>query len=66
MTRRPAFFTQGDIVRAIRAAETAGMRVGRIDINPDGGITVVAASEVAPPPVSDIEAWKARRDARRA
>lgn len=66
MARRPIAFTQSDVVRAIRAAQVAGLNVGRVDISPDGGITVSTAPEVVPKPVSEIEAWKARRDTRRA
>jgi excisionase family DNA binding protein len=35
-------FTQADIIRAIRAFEQAGLVVGKVVIEPDGSIAVVA------------------------
>jgi hypothetical protein len=39
----PARFTQADITRALRAAEKAGLCIGRVRIAPDGSIELVAA-----------------------
>jgi hypothetical protein len=33
-------FTQAQVRRAVKAAESAGLRVRRITINPDGSITI--------------------------
>lgn len=33
-------FTQAQVRRAVKAAESAGLRVGRVTVNPDGSITV--------------------------
>jgi hypothetical protein len=41
MTRAVAF-TQAQVRRAIKAAESAGLRVKRVTINPDGSIMVDA------------------------
>jgi hypothetical protein len=37
---RAITFTQAQVRRAVKAAESAGLRVGRITINRDGSITV--------------------------
>ena len=40
----PSRFKQSDIVRAVKAAEAAGMRVGRFEIDPSGRIVVIRDS----------------------
>jgi hypothetical protein len=40
MTRRPAAVTQAQVRRAVKAAESAGLRVKRVTVGPDGSITV--------------------------
>ena len=37
---RALTFTQAKVRRAIKAAESAGMQVKRVTVNPDGSITV--------------------------
>ena len=37
---RAVTFTQAQVRRAVKAAESAGLRVRRVTINPDGSITV--------------------------
>jgi len=39
MSRNPTF-TQAQVRRAVKAAESAGLKVTRITVNPDGSITV--------------------------
>lgn len=39
MSRAPSF-TQAQVRRAVKAAESAGLRVTRVTVNPDGSITV--------------------------
>lgn len=41
---RASRFKQSDLVRAIKAAEAAGMRVGRFEIDPNGRIVVFRAN----------------------
>jgi hypothetical protein len=41
MGRSRCTFRQADVTRALRAAEAAGIEVGRIEIAPDGRITLV-------------------------
>ncbi len=52
MTAR-ARFSQADVRRALRAAEAAGLCVGRIRIEPDGAIEIVAGQGETP----DNAAW---------
>ena len=37
---RAVTFTQAQVRRAVKAAESAGLRVRKVTINPDGSITV--------------------------
>lgn len=39
VSRNPTF-TQAQVRRAVKAAESAGLRVRRVTVNPDGSITV--------------------------
>lgn len=50
----PARFTQADLTRAFRAAETVGVRV-RIEIEPSGKIVIM--SESAQPAQTPDHAW---------
>lgn len=43
-----ARFRQEDVTRAVKGCEKAGMRVGRVEIAPDGRI-VISSETVAPP-----------------
>ncbi|WP_372425840.1 hypothetical protein [Salinarimonas chemoclinalis] len=62
MPRRPAPFTQADVARAVKGAASAGLRVGRVEIAPDGRIIVVSAEAAAPREPSDpFDAWKESR-----
>jgi len=49
MPRRPARVTQADIAPALRAAGQVGARV-RIDVHPDGPISLVPIEEDQPEP----------------
>jgi hypothetical protein len=46
--RRPAVITQADVARAIRAARQAG--AGKIEIRPDGTITILLSVQPADQP----------------
>ena len=41
-----ATFTQAQVRRAVKAAESAGLRVDRVTVNPDGSITVERSASV--------------------
>ena len=62
MPRRPVI-TQAAIARAVKGAQAAGLKVGRVEI--EGGKIVVYSNEDArPEPASDFDGWKAKRHAR--
>jgi len=43
MSRAPQAFRQGDVTKALKATVKAGIAVGRIEIEKNGKIVVVAA-----------------------
>jgi hypothetical protein len=43
MARAPVTFKQQDLTRAFRAAQAAGVKVARIEIDRDGKIVIVTA-----------------------
>jgi hypothetical protein len=43
MARAPAIFRQQDVTRAFRAAQAAGVKVARVEIDRDGKIVIVTA-----------------------
>lgn len=45
----PARFKQSDLTRACKGVEAAGIRVGRIEIDANGKIVIIAESEAAKP-----------------
>jgi hypothetical protein len=63
-------FRQIEVTRALKAAKAAGVAIGRIEIDVDGKIIVIAgqggpapeATESVIPPSSAIERWKARQN----
>jgi hypothetical protein len=46
MARAPAIFRQQDVTRAFRAAQAAGVRVARVEIDREGKIVIVTADEL--------------------
>ena len=62
---RPVPFRQSDLARALKGARTGGMAVGRVEIDPDGRIVLVAEGERREPE-NAFDTWKAKRDARSA
>lgn len=61
MTIRPTF-RQVDLARALKAAASAGVEVGRIEIDPSGKIVIVTAKET-PTPQNDVDKWISSRHA---
>lgn len=53
-------FTKAQVRRAVQAAESAGLKVTRITVNPDGSITV--GGENLPVPVDQPKALAASWD----
>ena len=61
--KRKVPFRQADVKRAIKGATEGGMSIGRVEIEPDGRITILA-TVAAEKPESAFDAWKAGRNAR--
>lgn len=67
MARRKPAITQADVSRALKGAQSAGLKVQRIEIEPATGKIVVFSGEGAPAEaVSPFDAWKAKDNARSA
>lgn len=54
MSNRPARFTQADIARALRAVNSSGVPA-RIDVKPDGTISIVPGLPEAAAPATAPE-----------
>jgi hypothetical protein len=64
MGRAASTFKQTDVVRAVKAAQAAGLDVGAVEISPDGTIRVkVGGDKYTEEPASPFDQWKATRDA---
>ena len=50
----PARFKKEDLARAVSGCEKGGMRVGRVEIDPNGKI-VILSEKIAPP--ADPNPW---------
>lgn len=64
--KRAATIRQGDVSRAIRAATAAGLQIARVEIAPDGNVTIVTpagdaqdAPEPTPAAAIDLELTRA-------
>lgn len=63
--RKHARFKQGDVTRALKAANSAGLKVSRVDIEPDGKLSIlISDGSRIDPPATPFDAWKEKRDAR--
>jgi len=59
--------TQAAVTRAIKGAQSAGIKIQRIEIEPATGKIVVVSGEGSPAePLSPFDAWKAKENARSA
>lgn len=67
MSRRKPLIRQADVSRAVKGAQSAGLKVQRIEIDPATGRIVVVSGEGTPSePPSPFDAWKAKDNARSA
>ncbi len=53
-------FTQAEVTRAIKAAQSAGLVVSRLEIEPDGKITVFTVPDQQPSSDAEraLDAWR--------
>jgi len=65
MGRRAASFTQSAVTRAVKATVAAGLDVARVEVLPDGTITVITKRQegVDDCGLSPLDQWKATRNA---
>jgi hypothetical protein len=67
MSRRKPFITQADVSRAVKGAQSAGMKIQRVEIDPATGRIVVVSVDSVPSELSSpFDAWKAKDNARSA
>jgi hypothetical protein len=58
MTRGALSFRQRDVVRAVKAAQAAGIEVARIELDQTGKIVIVSGAKAAPEyPDFDVNEW---------
>lgn len=62
MARRQTI-TQAAISRAVKGAQAAGLKVGRVEIE-GGKIVLYSGEEARAEPATLLDGWKAKRDAR--
>ena len=60
MTRRPSTFRQTDVARAVKAAQTAGLIVGTVEVTSDGTIRVITANALELSPANPFDQWKSK------
>ena len=62
MPRRQTI-TQAAISRAVKGAQAAGLEVSRVEIE-GGKIVLYSSADARHEPASELDAWRAKRDAR--
>ncbi|MXQ13237.1 hypothetical protein [Microvirga makkahensis] len=64
MSRRKPLITQADVSRAVKGAQSAGLKVQRVEVDPaTGRIVVVSGDDLPVKPLDEFEAWKAKGNA---
>ena len=63
MARTASTFRQSDVERAVKAARSAGLNVGKVEVAPDGTIRVIVADQAESASQNPFDKWKANRNA---
>ena len=64
--KRRVPFRQADVARALKATDAAGLKVARVDVDPESGKFSIVLADGAAAGASPFDLWKAKRDARSA
>ena len=48
------------MARAVKAAQAAGLTIGKVEVAPDGTIRVIIADGTGSAPTSPFDQWKAK------
>jgi hypothetical protein len=56
-------FTQANLTRALKGAQKAGLKVDRVEIKPSGEF-VLFSSDPPSDSATELDAWRAKRNAR--
>lgn len=66
MGRQAASFTQRDLTRAVKGTVAGGLDVVRVDVQPDGTISIITNRQDAggKSDLSEFDKWKAKKHAR--
>jgi hypothetical protein len=60
--KSPRRVRQGDVTKALKAAKAAGLNVSRVDIEPDGKLSIlIGDGESSEPASTPFDAWKQRQ-----
>lgn len=57
---RQPLFRVSDVKRAVKAAQSLGIRVGRIEIGPDGSIVLISATDSPAANDNVLDSWMAK------
>lgn len=66
MSRSSSQFRQADLTRMVRALRACGLSIVQTEISSDGRILVTHTPDAPSARISELDAWRARRDARTA
>ena len=60
--KSPQRIRQGEVTKALKAAKAAGLNVSRVDIEPDGKLSLMIGDrEVIEAPATPFDEWKQRQ-----
>ena len=62
MARRLSTFRQADVARAVKAAQTAGLAIGSVEVAPDGSIRVIISEGTCSAPATPFDQWKSKHE----